>query len=467
MLKHLWMVLALFSLTACGGSGGGSSDAPASPYTGTLSGTLVAPNGTTPIPDATLFIEDSDGALRVMARSADTRDCPAPATTHDWTCSDADGTFSFDVEDLQPGSLLHASKGAWSLTYTLQLRGNNPGQLGTVAFDSDAASGAARIAVVTGSYDRIQDLLAKMGMGELGEGTAPFNAPQSSALAAASRHVHGPHSPTHHQATSSHALPQTLNAMASGDPEACFELQDPQAFCDCMEEALGFPFCGDVPPGGGLILGTETFDLYDGDNSLFGQDYPSVSALFEMHEGQPRIFSYDIVYVNCGAIAPGPNEQTILAQYVAEGGVLYATDLASDWVAAIPGKVEPVQGTGLDMTGNTLPATVVDAPLASWLANVNCIDGACVDDTGIDLIGFASGWHLLTPEGDSNPTILTRADVSQAGFPGETDAALTFLLSHGEGQIIYSSYHTAEGTALDGYLPQERILEYLFFSQTP
>ncbi len=452
MQRKIWLILAVTGLTACGGGGGsgGGNSAPAEPYTGTLTGTLVAPNGSTPIAGATLHISENDARIAIDARAAVAQDCPAPDNASEWTCSGADGQFSFEVTDLPPGSVLHARKGAWSLTHTLALNGSNPGQLGPVAFDNDTAAGAARIAVVTGDYDRIEDLLAKMGMGEIG--SSGLAARSAAVLTHGHRHVHSP-------------VTRSSLLAAPASLEDCQAIEDPTELCDCLQQELGEDFPCDLSGGDGLELGTETFDLYDG-NGVLPASYPDVTELFASQDGQPRLFGYDIVYVNCGADLPdNVNWQTILQQFVAEGGVLYATDWASEWVEAFHGDVAPALTSG--DTLETLNATVVDVALADWLANVTCAGGDCINGTAVTLAGFLSGWHLLKPLDETSVTPLVRADVAAYGFPGETSALMTYQFSHGDGQVIYSSYHTEPLSHADGYLPQERILEYLFFSQTP
>ena len=451
MQRKIWLILAVTGLTACGGGGGGGGNhSPAEPYTGTLTGTLVAPNGSTPIAGATLHISENDARVAIDARAAVVQDCPAPDNASEWTCSGADGQFSFEVTDLPPGSVLHARKGAWSLTHTLALNGSNPGQLGPVAFDNDTAAGAARIAVVTGDYDRIEDLLAKMGMGEIG--SSGLAARSAAVLTHGHRHIHSP-------------VARSSLLAAPASLEDCQAIEDPTELCDCLQQELGEDFSCDLSGGDGLELGTETFDLYDG-NGVLPASYPDVTELFASQDGQPRLFGYDIVYVNCGADLPdNVNWQTILQQFVAEGGVLYATDWASEWVEAFHGDVAPALTSG--DTLETLNATVVDATLADWLTNVTCAGGDCIDGTAVTLAGFLPGWHLLKPLDETSVTPLVRADVAAYGFPGETSALMTYQFSHGDGQVIYSSYHTEPLSHTDGYLPQERILEYLFFSQTP
>src|SRR5690606_15468624 len=154
-------------LAACGGGGGGSSAPHAVPFTGDITGRLVAPNGVTPIAGATVYIDSPGASVRALPRGTANGDCPAPQTAGTWTCSTATGEFSFAVTDLPPGSTLHASKGVWALALPLRFTAQSTGSLGAVAFGTDVAAGAARIAVVTGAYDHIAYLLARMGLGDV------------------------------------------------------------------------------------------------------------------------------------------------------------------------------------------------------------------------------------------------------------------------------------------------------------
>ncbi|KAF0810841.1 hypothetical protein A167_00328 [Alcanivorax sp. S71-1-4] len=402
--------LLCWMLSGCGGGGGSSSAPPATPYTGEITGQLVAPNGVTPIPGATVYIESPGASARVLPRGADNGACPAPQTQSEWTCSGTTGEFSFDVTDLPPGSTLHAEKGAWTLSLPLRFTAQSTGALGAVAFRTDTASGAAHIAVVTGHYDNIEYLLAKMGLGEVEENGL-----------AARAHIDHAHA---------HA-PRGAQSAARSLP---------------------------------LKLGSEKFDLYDGNGSLPAQ-YPEVDALFSTVNGQVRLYEYDIIYINCGADEPDASGwRDLLGDYVAQGGTLYVTDQSSTWLEGFSDYLQPALSWGSGV--GELAARVVDAPMAGWLGGVTCAGGACITDGQIHIEGMLFGWHLAQPlPGAVTP--LVRADVSEAGYPDETDAIMTLSFRHGQGQVVYSSYHVSHDAPEEGYLPQERVLEYLFFSQTP
>lgn len=402
--------LLSWALVGCGGGGGGSSKpSPGVPFTGEITGQLVAPNGVTPIPGATVYIESPGASARVLPRGADNGACPAPQTQSEWTCSGTTGEFSFDVTGLPPGSTLHAEKGAWTLSQPLRFTAQSTGALGAVAFKTDTAAGAARIAVVTGDYDNIEYLLAKMGLGEVED---------NDGLAARAGHAHV------HAPRTTQVAPRSLP----------------------------------------LKLGTEKFDLYDGNGALPSQ-YPDVDALFSTVNGQVRLYEYDIIYINCGADEPTTGSwRDLLSSYVSQGGALYVTDQSSVWLEGFTDYLQPAQDWGEGV--GELTARVVNTAMATWLGGVTCAGGDCITGEQIQIEGMLSGWHLAQPVPGA-VTPLVRADVSAAGFPGNTDAILTLSFRHGQGQVVYSSYHVSHDAPEEGYLPQERVLEYLFFSETP
>ncbi|MBA7711952.1 hypothetical protein ES703_120920 [subsurface metagenome] len=61
---------------------------------------------------------------------------------------------------------MRISKGSFKKDYIIDLNtiGNN---LGNLTLPSDPAEGAGNFALVTGNYDRMQDILAKLGMGDI------------------------------------------------------------------------------------------------------------------------------------------------------------------------------------------------------------------------------------------------------------------------------------------------------------
>ncbi len=188
-----------------------------------------------------------------------------------------------------------------------------------------------------------------------------------------------------------------------------------------MLAKLGF---GDTEDGR-LVLGSESFDLYDGDGSL-DSTYPEASTLFASLSAMQ---AYDIIFINCGANedpeaaltlqalitkdgkaaaheayhAAGSgfagltikNVSTDLAarirSYVEGGGRLYVTDLAYDFVEQSIPEFMDFEGGGSDpevaenadvaqagTSGIVSDATVMDVTMSAWLEgrSSNTIDTA-------------------------------------------------------------------------------------------
>lgn len=395
-------------LVACGGGGDDPPPAATTPPATqqlTVSGKLVAPDGSTPIPNALVYVEGSvpiAGAPRVQALAA-TATCGAPPTI-DWvaTCTAADGSFGLTAT-VPASPKLVAVKGAFRLESTLTLPASGPLNLGTVAIKADTTG--AKLAVVTGSFDRMQDILAKLGYGQVESGQ--------------------------------------------------------------------------------LKLGTETFALFNGDGSL-PASYKTVDALFAdaNGDGKADIFNYSIVFLNCGL-----NEATLgdaakvaaLRAFVEGGGRLYASDLAYDFVEqpfpayidfegadSVPAaQPETPDVAELGDSGITSDATV-DAALSSWLAGVTCGAGtSCLNANGtVHIEGFLAGWGVMKSAHSAQQANVRTWVSGPVTFSGQATPVvrpLTVSFPVGLGRVTYTSYHTEPGTASAGFLPQERILQFIVF----
>lgn len=169
-----WLATFVFALqfTGCGG-GGGSNDV-ANPDTGTsrptvLSGTVLAPDGSTPIAGATVYIPtQTSTSLSIMSGPAvfifASTACVAPVQASVFTCTEPDGSFELDVSSISGNNAtLQVVKGEFSGSFAVALSGQ--GVLGALSLPSDTELGAPKIAVVTGFYDRMEDILAKLGLG--------------------------------------------------------------------------------------------------------------------------------------------------------------------------------------------------------------------------------------------------------------------------------------------------------------
>lgn len=263
-------------------------------------------------------------------------------------------------------------------------------------------------------------------------------------------------------------------------------------FYDHMENVLAKTGFGNLDEDGQLDFGSEQFDIYDGTGDQ-PEDYPPFSQLLETNPatGTAYIFDYDIVFINCGAeetnafeFALDPEDETTittLQAYVSGGGRLYATDWAYDYVEqAFPGyldfypevddgsEAEALDDAQQGLSGIVVEdAAILDTGLTDFLANSVCDamdDGNCLNaDGSLYIEGFLSGWAILNGahETATGVTLYVQGSVTSDGdnwFTKPLTAAFTF----GSGQVFYSSYHSEE-TGLTGFLPQERVMQYLIF----
>lgn len=386
-------------------NGGGPTDV--------LSGIILAPDGSTPIAGATVYVPVNASASVKSGFSVDTVSCPEPDEAYIvYTCTGSDGSFVLDITQVAPTTfVVRVRKGSFQIDYNVD-RNSTPGNLGSITLPSDPSEGAGNFAVVTGTWDRMEDILAKIGMGELNS-------------------------------------------------------------------------------DGMLILGTEKFDLYDGDYTLDDADYPEFTELFEddAETGNPVIENYDIVFINCGnsyeyTILYDSSKMAILREYVNGGGKLYVTDLSYDYVEQIfpeyidfygsddVAETEPesMDDAQVGESGITSNATINDSQLTAWLQTVLCQGGACLNTDGtVHIAGFLGGWAVINgahPAQASEVKIWITGPVQWYDWEsgdgiGVKPLTLTFI--HGMGKVLYTSYHTEEENPSTDFWPQERVLQYLVF----
>jgi hypothetical protein len=405
--------LCTLALAACGGGSGGGGGSTTS---GTeVTGTVHFPDGSTPVSGGTVYVPDSGGssggvisAAGTVARMAGAETtCPEPAESYvAYTCTNEDGTFTLDAGASSGSVTVKVVKGAFNLEKTVDL--DQTTDLGDTSLPADTSKGAPNIAVVTGSFDSMEDILAKLGMG-------------------------------------------TLNGQNR------------------------------------LKKGSETFDLYDGNYSLSDSSYPNFPALFTDGDGDGKkdIHNYDVVFINCGNLyesshlTKGNADYAVPAirDYVKNGGVLYVTDQAYDYVEqAFPAYIdfqgspntaasdpEAINAGQAGLAGITPDGTVKDAPLKTWLGGVGCDGGNCLNSDGtLPLAGFASAWAVIKQAHSgksSDVAFWVEADVDW--YSGSGVRPLTASFEVGDGKVIYSSYHTEHSNPVAGFHPQERVLQYL------
>lgn len=368
-------------------------------------GTITAPDGVTPIASALV----STGEIAAQSH------CSGEGSRVGNGCSNSRGEFEIFVDQNTDTLAVSVSKGVFHHNLEVRVDSNSSTtDVGVLALPVTPVDSGANLAVVTGQFDRIQDILAKLGFGLL-------------------------------------------------DPVS-FQLQ----------------------------LGSEGFQLYDGNDSLDDSLYPNADALFLDSDAnnQEDIFDYDIVFINCNSsdlYFHWLNDAAvidILRRFVNAGGNLYVSDLAYNIVEALfPGQLDfygsdtvvetEVEFMDAAMTG--LPALNVtsiisDPTLAAWLSNVNCFGGSCISANGaVSINGFKPAWavlngaHILT---SNSVTVWSDADVQWGDYTGQQFSGikpLTVMFDIGLGTVLFSSYHVHDNGQEQQLLPQERILQYLVF----
>ncbi len=369
-------VVALIAAGLVGCAGEGGPVDPGGDEVGSIQGTVAAPNGETPVAGARVWVPSAGASAR--------QGTVAETTT--------DALGRFRLQSLPAGTVtVNIAKGEWTTTFTATVVVNQVTNVPAADTTMPATGeGALRVAVFKGSFDRMEDVLAKLGFGEVNE-------------------------------------------------------------------------------WGVLVPGTETFDLYNRD-----QLAAVLADLAQMQQ-------YDLIFLNCGADefplwTDRAAAATKVRAYVEGGGRLYVTDLAYDYVEqAFPAAIDfigsdrtPVDqpeqlgvaevGTG----GITVNATVLDTNLRSWLAGRGALQG----DSTARIIGFAPGWAVIAAVGPGTKCWIQGPVTYGSPMKGPEVRPLTVTFEAGDGQVLYTSYHTAEdksGTAPTELLPQEQVLAYLAF----
>ncbi len=386
MSTKLFILTFILLLVYSMGCGGGSNVVtPPTPETGNVTGTVYAPNGVDPISGALIYVVEKSGSA--------TGDPPTEAyEAYDY--SDPDGTFQ--LTDVPTGDqTIKIIKGAFTkqLAFTVQ-EGSNALDAADTTLPSSSSGGdiVEKMAVVTGDYDSIENVLAKLGL-------------------------------------------------------------------------------GDINASGGVILGTETFQLVDGNDSLSNVTYPNFMDFF----GDPANYAeFRTIFFNCGNsyeidFFADPNAASNLMSWINNGGRFYATDWSYDYVEQLFPELIDFYGTdpGLSTTPetsdaaqagdsfDTTNATVLDAGMLAWLQAIGATN---VDDTVI-IEGWLPSWVPIDAISNDVKSWV-KAPVWADSIESSRDISLTF--SYGSGTVFYSSYHT-ENFATADLTPQDRILQYLIF----
>ncbi len=466
------VIAALLLVTSCssestsnnnqGGSGLGSAT--------TVQGTVFAANGSDPISGATVYIPGTASSGLTAADSPQKivqTDCGSaggtvscddpPEASCAQVCSCADGSYTLDVSSCDTSSgIVFYKKGSFTGQANLDCT--------TDPCSVDIAGGVsstAKIAVVTGAFDEIEDVLAKLGFGdvaaagELNEGKLVIGT-------------------------------ESFTIFRGGGPRD-FELSSAD------------------PDGDKYLASSALFndlDLMNSFDIIFvncGTTESVASALTLQQMVVEKGTQAAHAHYHATQAITTPTIQGNIRSFVDGGGVFYATDLAYDFIeqsipefmkfegdpddAATAGSTNAAQ---LGDSGIISDADVKNAGMNSWITastlTTNTIDsatspngGSCATtlsgnsgssnlngDGTIRIGDFLSGWGLMNSTHDAETFVWIEGPVTWS-FSESGTRPLTASRKVGSGCVLYSSYHTSHSCPTTGFWPQERVLQYLVF----
>ncbi|MGB1699475.1 MAG: hypothetical protein ACPHRO_05950, partial [Nannocystaceae bacterium] len=153
--------------SAEGGDGDGDCESPGGDAT--LTGTVFAPNGVIPVSGALVYLTDAPpDPIPPTVYCAECVDLPCQTS---FALTDYDGSFNLSAPS-GAGQYLVVEKGQFRRVTALDVSaGSTPVNIGltTLPKNYDAANGQfiPKIAVAVGNYDRLEDGLAKLGLGDI------------------------------------------------------------------------------------------------------------------------------------------------------------------------------------------------------------------------------------------------------------------------------------------------------------
>ena len=379
-----------------------------------IGGVLLAPDGSTPIAGATVYVPVSAKSIKKLNSDLFAADCSEPDEAYIvYTCTDYDGSFELNVAQIEGSSFtLRIAKGSFIKDFIIDLNtsGNN---LGNLALPSDPGEGAGYFAVVTGSYDRMQDILAKLGMGEI---------------------------------------------------DSYYKLVQGTEKFDLYDGAYSFDF--DIPLFEEIfatdpLIGNPKIESYDMVFINCGNNYE-----YEILADADKISILRQYVNNGGKLYITDQSYDFVEQVFPEYIDFYGNDEVSETTA------EEMDIAQIGDDGITSNATINDNQLLSWLKTISCEGGSCLNsDNTVHIAGFLSGWTLINgahPAKSSEVKIWITGPVSWYDWyledgEGSGLKPLTVSFSFGLGKVLYTSYHTEEENPSSGFWSQERILQYLVF----
>ncbi|MFH1262120.1 MAG: hypothetical protein V1495_01575 [Pseudomonadota bacterium] len=417
-MKRILSTSLTVLLLSCFGGSSGLNDAKQ------VTGTVYAANGTDVIAGATIYIPTGSSSsprlaptrIRGLAAQDGTAcDDPVGATCAS-ACSGVEGTFTLDTSSCSGDEAkLTIVKGVFRKTIDLNCSGGTTCALTKNETTLIAGSGidGTKIAVVAGAYDRMQDVLAKLGYGTIDSNGNLTLETETFTLFDGAGHLPSKY--------------QIFDKLLDGTVDLNqFDI----VFLNCglfsesmlTQTTVRSRLRSYVEAGGKIFATDLSYDFIE-------QVFPEVMKF----EGDPD-----------DAFTPGARDA---AELGTKGDTVEATvnnTTMKDWLSGV--KVN---------SGTTLEACDRSA------LQVNGTTGALNSDGTIHIGDLGEAWaEMHSAHTGQNPTIWIQGEIEEL-----TKRPLTVSMEIGTkgGKVLFTSYHTAENCPSAGFWPQERILQYLVF----
>jgi hypothetical protein len=157
---------------------------------------------------------------------------------------------------------------------------------------------------------------------------------------------------------------------------------------------------------------------------------------------------YRAIFLNCGMdygfLDVDTNAAQTLRNYVSGGGSLYV----SDWAQEVVRRMFPSDVRGFQRIGQSqvIHGRVVDAGLRAFIAK-----------DSVQINYDLGSWEILDTL-STRPRILLRGDYSTYSGP-HIDKPLAILIDHGQGRVVYTTFHNEANVTRDAV----EVLTYFLF----
>lgn len=423
-------ILALLAFASCG-DGGGSDDISECPEIecgtarqGYARGQLLAPN-MDPIAGARVWTAQGP----ISNDEPDTSCFPAPGAATSSDCTSSEGVFELRCD----GGDLEFQYIAGGVSGTLSFKcGDTPQKVRI------RESAAESLAVVTGEFDRMQDVLAKLGFGMVGEDGRLSITTENFSLYRGGGSDDGDLANDPSLYKPAEALLTNLEEMGK------YRL----IFINCGEDSAESPTATER-----LLSRQDVRSNLRQYVNLGGKIYVTDKSYDFLEAAFPEFVDFLGDDEKRNAAEKGEARESETEPLTVDAEV--HDELLADWLDLMP------VNRGL----------VDDCSTKDSKANVNAVTGARQED-GTLLVGdFASGWAVA--EGvESGKDVKVWMDgeavfyTDDSGIPVRQNVPLvvTFEFGTNGGRVLFTSYHTSAGCSSTGFWPQERVLQYLLFA---